>query len=162
VPGVGPALATYLNDHLAGATAGAKLAERIAETSKGTIDEAELHEIAREIHRDREALIEIMRQLGVAQQPVKKAVAAMAEQASRIKLSSLGSRVPALARVLQLETLVLGVAGKQRLWLALQRVEASTVITIDVDDLCVRAEDQLRRLERIRETAVREAFDSST
>jgi len=49
-------LATYLNDHLAGATVGVELARRVASSNRDTSYGATLAELAREIEEDRETL----------------------------------------------------------------------------------------------------------
>src|SRR6266511_4644919 len=58
-------LAIYLNDHLAGATAGAAVARRAAASNSSTAYGDVLADLAREIERDREALVEIMDRLSV-------------------------------------------------------------------------------------------------
>jgi hypothetical protein len=56
-------LSIYLNDHLAGATVGVRLARRIAGDDGSTGDGEALDAIAAEIAQDRATLIEVMRRL---------------------------------------------------------------------------------------------------
>jgi hypothetical protein len=59
-------LPIYLNDHLAGATAGADLARRLAGSNESEEDYGlPLSQVAREIEEDREALRAIMSRLEV-------------------------------------------------------------------------------------------------
>ena len=61
-------------------------------------------------------------------------------------------------RVLQLESLTLGVTGKHRLWLALRQAVGPRIAAVDVDDLVRRAEQQLGTLERLRAAEAKAAF----
>jgi hypothetical protein len=55
----------YLNDHLAGATAGTELAHRMARSHKDREEGSDLRGLAAEIGRDRAALLDMMASLGV-------------------------------------------------------------------------------------------------
>lgn len=62
----GPSLlGIYLNDHLAGATAGTELARRMAASGHLPVPVRALPRLASEIGEDREALLEMMAALGV-------------------------------------------------------------------------------------------------
>ena len=52
-----------------------------------------------------------------------------------------------LSRLLELEALCIGIAGKQAGWLALQAADRSELGDIDFDRLIARAADQRARLE---------------
>lgn len=58
-------LGIYLNDHLAGATAGVELAHRMARSHSGPEAASTMRSLAAEIARDRSALRDIMAGLGV-------------------------------------------------------------------------------------------------
>jgi hypothetical protein len=58
-------LGIYLNDHLAGATAGTELAHRMARSHGGGQDSGTLRRLAAEVGQDRAALLDIMAVLGV-------------------------------------------------------------------------------------------------
>jgi hypothetical protein len=71
----GRRLQIYLNDHLAGSTAGVELAKRVLFENQGTAFQATLEDIAQEVGEDREALLEVMRTLEVPTRPWKSAAA---------------------------------------------------------------------------------------
>ncbi len=135
----------YLNDHLAGATVGVKLARR---TAAGTTDEAAratLRGLADEIEADRDALRDVMDRLGVRVDPVKTAGAAIAERAGRLKLNGeLRTRSP-LADVVEREGLILGVEGKLLLWATLRRSVGSDPRLDGVDLAALEARAQRQR-----------------
>jgi hypothetical protein len=58
-------LGIYLNDHLAGATAGSELAHRMARSHRGQEEADSLRRLAVEIAQDRSTLLNIMASLGV-------------------------------------------------------------------------------------------------
>lgn len=153
-------LAVYLNDHLAGATAGYELAKRSAASNKGTELGDFLERIAREIDEDRTSLQEIMERLGVTKDPIKPAIAWIAERVGRLKLNAEVTKYSPLSRVLELEGLCLGVHGKACLWRALQQAPglAQQLPGTDLDALEKRAEAQLQDLERFRREAASTTF----
>lgn len=144
-------LSVYLNDHLAGATAGVKLARRAAGGA-----------IAAEIEEDRETLISVMDRVGVRQDPVKVALGWAALQAAQVRFAAeLLGHAP-VSRLEQVEALALGVEGKLALWQALRHTHGSDprLDGIDLDELIRRARSQRRQLERMRMTAAAGAFVS--
>jgi hypothetical protein len=158
--GLGDGLAIYLNDHLAGATAGAHLARRAAGNNRSTPPYGErLAEIAAEIEQDRAALLDVMERLSVRQDPVKVAVGWGVEKASRLKPNG-GLGYTALSRLEELEALLLGVSGKLGLWQALRRTHGADarLSGVDLEALAARARSQRRRLERLRARAAHEAL----
>ena len=58
-------LGIYLNDHLAGATAGTELAHRTARSRRDAENGSTLRRLAAEIAQDRAALLDIMAALGI-------------------------------------------------------------------------------------------------
>jgi hypothetical protein len=122
--GGGDRLATYLNDHLAGATAGLDLARRVARDNEDNSYGAEVGAIAAEIAADRDALLQVMRRLGVGRDQVRLLAAWSVEKARRVlPLPWLLDR-RGLGRLEELESLILGVTGKQSLWLSLEATRA--------------------------------------
>jgi hypothetical protein len=108
-----PMLGIYLNDHLAGATAGLELAHRGERTHQRRTEKGDLRRITAEISQDRAALLEIMAALGIAVRGYKVSAAWIGEKASRLKLNGrILSRSP-LSDLEELEMLRLGVEGKQ-------------------------------------------------
>jgi hypothetical protein len=65
-------LAVYLRDHFAGAAAGLALAERCRRSNEDNPLEPVLAELVAEISADRDSLREIMRALGVSEDPLKR------------------------------------------------------------------------------------------
>ncbi len=157
--GLGDGLAIYLNDHLAGATAGANLARRAAGNNRSTPYGDTLAEIAEEIEEDRDALLDVMERLSVREDPVKVAVGWGVEKASRFKPNG-GLGYTPLSRLEELEALLLGVTGKLGLWYALRQTHGADprLIGVDLQALAARARSQRRRLERLRSRAAREAL----
>ncbi len=156
---MGELLATYLNDHLAGSTAGMELARRLRGSNE---DDPEfgpaLGEICAEIEADREALKAVMDQLGVEQSKVKPAVAVVGERLGRLKPNGQLRGYSPLSRVDELEMLQIGVVGKCRLWRALEHTRAAELAAFDLDALAARATSQLRRLEALHLKAAALAF----
>jgi hypothetical protein len=156
----GDALAIYLNDHLAGATAGLELARRSASNNRSSRYGPVLEDLVEEIAEDRDALVEVMRRLSVGRDRVKLVVSWAAEKAGRLKLNGELLRYSPLSRLEELELLSLGVEGKLSLWRALRRTHGAdpALRGIDLDDLIERALSQRRKLERQRRRAADEAL----
>ncbi|GAA3440532.1 hypothetical protein [Kutzneria kofuensis] len=149
-------LAIYLNDHLAGATGGVELANRIAHEH----DDAELAGLARDVEADRDSLLRIMAALGVPQDHIKVAGGWLGEKLGRLKLNGhLFSRSP-LSYVIELEAMRLGVDGKAAGWQTL-RCLAEHDDRLDrthLDELLARAEAQKETLETLRRRAAETVF----
>lgn len=143
--GFGDPLSNYLNDHLAGSTAGLDLARRLAE------GEGPLAAIAEEIAEDRQALIDVMERLSVGQDRLRVAAGWGAEKVIRFSPFS---------RLEELEGLSLGVEGKLALWRTLRHTHGTDprLDGVDLDALIARAQSQRRRLERQRMSAAEEAL----
>ncbi len=147
---MGQRLAIYLNDHLAGATAGVELARRLRASNR---DDPELGpaliEICVEVEADRETLKAVMDRLGVGQSKVKPAAAVLGERLGRLKLNGQLWGYSPLSRLDELELLQIGVAGKRRLWRALEHTHAGDLPDFDLGALAERATEQLRQLEEL-------------
>jgi hypothetical protein len=143
-------LGIYLNDHLAGATVGVELARRLRASNE---DDPEfgpmLAEVCAEIEVDRETLKAAMDQLGVGQSKLKPLAALLGERLGRLKLNGRLWGYSPLSRLDELELLQIGVAGKRRLWRALEHTHAGDLSGIDLGALAERATEQLRRLEAL-------------
>jgi hypothetical protein len=147
---VGKLLAIYLNDHLAGATAGVELARRLRGSNEGDASFGpELAEICAEIEADRETLMAIMDRLNVGSSRLKPLAAVLAERLGRLKLNGRLWGYSPLSRLDELELLQLGVTGKRRLWRALEHTHAGDLTEFELDALAERATKQLRRLEAL-------------
>jgi hypothetical protein len=151
-------LATYLNDHLAGATGGRELARRALSSNRGTEFEPTLEWLVDEIVEDRQVLTDIMRAVGAREDQLKKFAALAGERAGRLKLNnSLFSYSP-LSRLIEFEGLKLGVTGKLSGWLVLQELNDPRLKGFDLELLVRRASEQLDRIEEQRRAAARIAF----
>ena len=154
------AIDVYLNDHLAGATLGADLAEQLIEHGDGTPLAATMRPLADEIEEDRETLKALMDALDTTVNPVKAAAGWLAEKASRVKFSGMTPGEPGIGTYLALETMSLGVEGKISLWEALRTVSATDPVlaATDFDALIARARAQRATLERERLAAAASAL----
>ena len=143
-------LAIYLNDHLAGATLGVELARRLRGSNE---DDPEfgpvLAEVCAEIEADRETLKAVMDQLGVGQSKLKPLAATLGERLGRLKPNGQLRGYSPLSRLDELELLQIGVAGKRRLWRALEHTHAGELPSFELGALADRATEQLRRLEAL-------------
>jgi hypothetical protein len=156
----GRLIAIYLNDHLAGSTAGVELARRALGANRGTPFETPLERLATELDEDRAVLVDVMGRLGVARDPLKVWAAWAAEKLGRAKLNGRLAGYSPYSRVLELEVLGLGVEGKRALWRALERIagEDARLTGVDLAALARRAEAQRRLIERERLRAAEIAF----
>jgi hypothetical protein len=147
---VGDLLAIYLNDHLAGATVGVELARRLRGSNEGDPEFGPaLTEICAEIEADRETLKVVMDRLGVDQGKLRPLVATLGERIGRLKPNGQLRGYSPLSRLDELELLQIGVAGKRRLWRALEHTHAADLPGIELGALAERAAEQLRRLEAL-------------
>lgn len=153
-------LATYLNDHLAGATVGRELARRAASSNRGSDLGGFLEELAAEIDSDRDALIEVMGALEVGTDRLKVLGGWAAEKIGRLKPNGRLLGYSPLSRLIELEGLLLGVRGKLALWLALKEIQGEhpALLEVDLMELAARAESQIGGLEPYRLSAAREAL----
>ena len=145
----------YLNDHLAGAAAAIRLAERCrARESQGQELGRVLQALLVEIEEDRDVLQRVMKALGGSANPVKRASAVGMERLGslRMALPVLGPGSSEAARLEELEVLSLGIEGKRMLWKVLGTLASSDgrLVGFDFVGLERRAESQRRRLEPFR------------
>jgi hypothetical protein len=124
-------LRIYLQDHLAGSTAGLELARRTRAANEGTEYGPPLAKIADEIDADRRQLQGIMEELGFGGDRAKNIAAWGLEKAGRLKLNG------------QLT----GYSPQE------ERLDAALL-----ERLRERAEAQRATVEELRERAAREAF----
>lgn len=144
-------LRIYLQDHHAASAGGVALAKRALGPS---------HPLAKQIARDRAALERVMRQLAVTPSALKVGTVRVAELVGRLKLNGRIFERSPLSSVVELETLVVGVRGKEALWTALQRAGIS-LDDVDLDALVESARAQGAELEALRLSAVASAFARS-
>jgi hypothetical protein len=154
-------LSIYLQDHFAGATAGADLARRAAGSNRGGEGyDAPLRELAGEIDEDRDSLRSLMDQLHVRADRVKQLAAWTGEKAGRLKLNGHLFTYSPLSRLEELELLALGVTGKRALWRTLHLLarHEPRLSTPELERLISRADEQLEKVEACRRNAVGDAL----
>jgi hypothetical protein len=115
-------LSIYLADHEAASAGGAALAARLA---GGAIDPG-LREsasaVAASIAAERRTLGELMGRLGTRPSVPKRVAVRLGAELGRLKWNGrLAQRSP-LSDIVELEALIAGVTGKERLWATLARV----------------------------------------
>ena len=152
-------LATYLNDHMLGATAGHELVRRAARENEGAELGGFLAPLADELHADREALKAIMGELGVKVDRAKVAAGWAAEKVGRLKPNAQLRGYSPLSPLVELEALSIGIQGKLAMWRAL--AEVADDVGLDrarMEELAVRAETQRDDVERHRVHVARAAL----
>jgi hypothetical protein len=152
-------LATYLNDHLFGATAGGELVRRAARENEGAELGAFLAPLADELEADRDALKAIMGELGVKVDRAKVAAGWTAEKVGRLKPNAQLRGYSPLSPLVELEGLLIGIQGKLAMWRAL--AEVADEVGLDrarMEELAVRAETQRDDVERHRVQVARSAL----
>jgi predicted DNA-binding ribbon-helix-helix protein len=153
-------LRIYLQDHLAGSTAGLELARRARGSNQGTEYGPPLAQIADEIDADRRQLQGIMEDLGFGADRLKNLAFWAGEKVGRLKLNGELTSYSPLSRVVELEGLFAGVTGKRAVWASLLEL-APTEPRLDVallERLRDRADEQRQTVEELRLKAAREAF----
>ncbi|MBA3744262.1 hypothetical protein [Sporichthya sp.] len=154
------ALGTYLQDHLAGATAGSELARKLgSEYTTGPLG-GFLSELSRDIDQDKDTLTEVMGSLDISPDVIKQATGWVAEKMTRLKLSDRMTGDPDLTRLMEFEVMSIGIEGKLALWRALIAVadELPGLAGVDLPGLAKRAEHQIAGLEEHRLEAARAAL----
>lgn len=153
-------LEIYLADHAAATTAGAALARRSARSNATNEYGAFLGRLSAAIEEDRRSLRQIIAQLDFQESRSKEAVAWLAEKVGRLKLNGRLREYSPLSRVLELEALSVGVAGKLALWESLQaRADGDGRLSgPDLEVLADRARQQRAEVEQHRLQAARQAF----
>lgn len=153
----------YLNDHLAGSTAGAELARRVANSEQVPAAREAMQRFATDVAEDRRALLDIMADLKVPVRGYKVYAGWIGEKAGRLKFNGrLRDRSP-LSSLEELELLRLGVQGKAAGWRTL-RALADRDRRLDsgrLDELMHRARRQADFLERSRVRAAERVIDAT-
>jgi hypothetical protein len=152
-------LEIYLRDHHAGSTAGLSLVRRCRQSNRGTTWDAMLAPVEDEIAEDRETLESMMRGLAIEPSPIKSALGALGEVASRLKSNGRLFGYSPLSRMIELETLAAGIETKRNLWRALRHVDDGEVLDVSVlDALIERAESQRKRVLELHDRAADDAL----
>ena len=151
-------LSIYLGDHWAGSTIGRELAKRAAGENRGNDFGATLERLLAEIEQDRRVLREVMSAVGVTEDRLKTLAARAGERAGRLKPNGRLRGYSPLSRLVELEGLTVGLAGKLSLWQTLAALDDPALSQFDFAALQARAKSQLDALERARLEAGRMAL----
>jgi hypothetical protein len=155
-------LATYLNDHLLGATAGGELARRAARENEGSELGAFLTVLAADVEEDRETLKAIMGELGAKTDRAKVAAGWTAEKVGRLKPNAQLRGYSPLSPLVELEGLLIGIQGKLAMWRSLAEVaEELGLDRARLEELAARAERQQAELEGHRRDVARRALTAT-
>lgn len=155
---MGDPLATYLEDHIAGASYAIDLLGAIRDQHAGEpLAEFALGMLA-EVKADEAALKGLAERVGSGVSSLKIASAWLTEKVSRLKLSH--ESAGGLGTFQALEFLAVGIQGKLALWRALAVASAGDdrLNQMDFDHLARRAESQHARMETQRLEAARTVF----
>jgi hypothetical protein len=139
----------YLNDHLAGATAGRELAKRALSENAENDFGRYLGGLVSDIESDIGSLEDLMERLEVSTDRLKTTAAWVLEKVGRLKLNGQLWGYSPLSRLVELESLALGVEGKLSLWRSLAHTleSDSRVKGFDFEALIRSAERQRAELE---------------
>ena len=151
-------LATYLRDHLAGATHALELLHWMKDEHKNDDLGAFAAALALEIQEDRNILNNLAEGLGAGSSTLKETGAWLSEKVSRLKLADHGAIN--LGTFESLEFLMLGIHGKLGLWRALKSVADALEKFRDTDfaRLIARAQAQEATVDSQRLTIARTVF----
>jgi hypothetical protein len=147
-------LGIYLNDHLAGSTGGVETARRARGSNQGTEFGEPLSRLCGEIEADRDALEDVMKELGVGRSRIKPAIGWVGEKLGRLKPNGQLRGYSPLSRIVELELLLLGITGKSRLWTLLEELVGDRS-DADFPALIAIAKDQRERVEEMQLRAAR-------
>jgi hypothetical protein len=148
-------LATYLNDHLAGANLALETIDHLTKENPDLIPS--LTALKTDIYEDRHQLTTLMERLNISESRIRKAGSWIAEGVAEVKLDVDDDAHGPLRRLERLEALAIGVDGKIALWRALEAA-AGTIKTLsgmDYERLVLRGQDQRARIEALRLQAAR-------
>ena len=152
-------LATYLNDHLMGATLGVELVRRAARENQGSELGAFLSGLAQEIDDDRDTLLALMSELRVKPDRLKVAAGWTGEKVGRLKPNAQLRGYSPLSPLVELEGLLIGIQGKLAMWSVV--AEVAQELGLDrarLEALSARAERQQADVERHRREVGRRAL----
>jgi hypothetical protein len=154
-------LATYLNDHLAGATVALELLETLVAAPAPLA--GFFGQLKGEISADRQELEALMSRLEIGESRTRKASAWLAEKFTELKLRLDDPAGGDLRLFESLEALSLGIEGKKNLWLALASLteQEPALQSLDYDRLIVRAQQQRNGVEALRLEVAKRALASA-
>jgi len=101
-----------------------------------------------------------MREMKIRRDPFKPAGAWLAEKLGRLKFNGQLRGYSPLSRLVELELLCIGVAGKERMWNALEHTLGGGLEKFDFSQLAERAARQQTRMRELHLDATALAFPS--
>jgi hypothetical protein len=157
-------LSTYLNDHLAGATAALELLEHLQSWYAGTDVAQTAADLLRDISADVEVLEDVMKRLDVSQSIPRRIAGWIGEKVANLKLKLDDPGAKGLRLLESAEALSLGVEGKRLLWTSLSIVLANeeALRGVDFEDLQRRAVQQREQIESLRLIAAQATLSEAT
>ncbi|MBD5784786.1 hypothetical protein IF650_01215 [Cellulosimicrobium terreum] len=152
-------IATYLDDHVAGATVGLNRVRRMARAYEGTPVGDVVGPMVDELDEEREFLVATTKALGFHVSRYKVLLAAAAERVGRLKPNGRVVRQSPLSALLEVELLRGAVTGKQSGWRTLQQLPEDVVVdrsrAAELEEQARRQVDDLTDLlERLRPAAL--------
>jgi hypothetical protein len=153
-------LATYLNDHLAGATGAISLLDHLIETTQIANGKEFFTTIRAEVWADRQTLHDLLQRCGGELSGLRQVGGWIGERVNRFKLLLDDPNKNSLHLLEPLEILSLGIQGKAALWRALAAAQSglSELAGVDFAALESRANDQYARVEKRRIDAARQVL----
>lgn len=152
-------LRVYLNDHLAGATAGIALAKRIRDRNTGQVSQT-FAELVPDLEDDERTLRDIVAAMEFSGSGAKQLLADVVEKVGRLKLNGQIFGYSLLSKMEELEVMALGIEGKAKMWSALASIaeRRPELSKFDFDKLGVQARLQHDRVEALRIEAAGDAL----
>jgi len=152
------ALATYLQDHLAGALHAIEVLKVMRDRFSAEPLGQFADQMLADVEADREVLAKLTERVGGTVGGMKEWGAWLAEKVSRLKLKH--SSADKLGTFEALEFLVIGIHGKWALWRAMEVISSNDLRLqgTNFSDLIARAENQHQRAEERRIACVQSVF----
>ncbi len=144
------ALATYLNDHLAGSVAALQLMGRICEQHTDCNLGRLMAELRADVEAEQVHLRELLAAMDKSESQVAQTIAWVGERLTRLKLGTGEHDDSGLMLFEALEALLLGFTGRRALWCMLHDLRDQMPLPLDFDALAARASDHITRLEVLR------------
>ena len=151
-------LRIYLSDHFAGSAIARSRCSYAAANNRRNEFGAFLERLLGDIDEDRETLRRVMGRIGAKPSPMKVGAGAVLERLSRLKPDGQVRGYSPLTRLLEFETLSIGVEGKRLLWVVLRELGKASLAEFDFDALERRAVEQRKGIEQQRRAAARLAL----
>jgi hypothetical protein len=157
-------LGVYLNDHLGGLVAGVEIAEKLRSKNDGTPFGSVLAGLVLEIKEDRATLENLMDRLGIERNPGKITAGRGLEKLGRLRTSKTLTGSAELSRLLDIESLSLGIEGKHAMWRELEEIADldQRLASTDLEGLADRARRQRDTLEPYRLQCAALAFSANS